>query len=104
MDPLDSTTRDYNPAYAQVLEIVPNSTTILVLGILSIIFAGLIGLILGIIALNMAGKAKDLYESTPDRYTKGSISNASAGRVCAIIGVVISGLVFLFIVLIIANR
>ncbi|HRH38859.1 MAG TPA: hypothetical protein PK760_10965, partial [Flavobacteriales bacterium] len=47
---------------------VPNATTVLVLGILSIVFCwcyGFIGLILGIIAVSISGKAKKIYEANP---------------------------------------
>ena len=104
MEPLDKGTYNYSqPNYSQPLQAIPNSTTVLVLGILSIILAGLIGLILGIIALNMAGNGKAAYEREPSRYTPGSLSNLNGGRVCAIIGVVISSLAFLVLISMLAR-
>lgn len=70
----------------RVPEDLPNSTAILVLGILSIIFAGLIGIILAIIALSMAKNARHAYEDYPGEYTEASYSRVNAGRICAIVG------------------
>jgi len=67
-------------------EDLPNSTAILVLGILSIIFAGLIGIILAIIALSMSRNARHAYEDYPGEYTEASYSRVNAGRICAIVG------------------
>jgi hypothetical protein len=80
---------------------VPNAGGILTLGILSIVLAGLIGLILGIIALSMAGKARAEYEMYPDKYTASSMGNANGGKVCAIIGVCLSviGILAVFAIL-----
>ncbi len=83
---------------------LPNSMPVLVLGILSIISCfcyGIIGLVLGIIALVMAKKDKALYLANPNVYTPGSISNLNAGRICALIGVILSALYLLFILAII---
>lgn len=80
---------------------VPNATAVLVLGILSIVFCwcyGIIGLVLGIIAVMMGGKAKALYEANPGMYTVGSYNNLKAGRICGIIGLCLSALYVLFIV------
>lgn len=74
---------------------LPNSTTILVLGICSIATCwctGIIGLGLGITALVMSKKARLINESYPDSFTENSINNAKAGKICAIIGVCLSSL------------
>lgn len=74
---------------------LPNSTTILVLGICSIATCwctGLIGLGLGISALVMSKKARLMHEAYPDSFTENSINNAKAGKICAIIGVCLSSL------------
>jgi hypothetical protein len=55
-------------------------TTPLVLGILSIVFAGIVGLILGILGLNKSKKVLKLVES----------SKAKAGKITSIIGIVLS--------------
>ncbi|MGK0254137.1 MAG: hypothetical protein ACI9OE_001627 [Mariniflexile sp.] len=77
---------------------LPNSTLILVFGILSIVTCccyGIAGLILGIIAIVLASKATQLYTSNPDGFT--GISNVKTGKILAIIGVVLSLLYLLFI-------
>lgn len=81
---------------------VPNSTTVLVLGILSIVLCwcyGLIGLILGIIAVVLSNKAKVLYEANPGMYTVSSYNNLKGGRICGIIGLCLSG-VYVVVVII----
>jgi hypothetical protein len=80
---------------------LPNATTTLVLGILSLVFCifyGIIGLVLGIIALILANKDRRLYNIDPSAYTKNSFSNSNAGRICAIIGIVLSSIYLLFII------
>lgn len=88
-----------------VLPPVPNSTGVLVLGILSIVFCwlwGIAGLIMGIIALSMAGKGDRLYKDYPGQYSPASYSNLKAGRVCAIIGTILSALYVIIIAIYIA--
>ncbi len=80
---------------------LPNATAVLVLGILSIVFCwcyGVIGVILGIIALVLAGKDLKLYNESPELYTVSSLSNLKAGKVTAIIGLVLSGLFLLYVI------
>ncbi len=80
---------------------LPNSTAILVLGIISIALCwcyGVIGVTLGIIALVLSGKSMSLYKINPSAYTVGSYNNAKAGKICAIIGLSLSGLVLIWIV------
>jgi hypothetical protein len=82
---------------------VPNATAVLVLGILSIVgcwVLGILGLVLGIIALVLGGKGRKYYNEAPQKYSLASYRNLSAGRVCAIIGISLSGLwLLIFIVL-----
>ncbi len=78
-----------------------NDTAILVLGICSIVFSmcyGIVGLGLGIAALIMSKGALKEYRAAPHLYAPSSLSNVNAGRTCAIIGLVIGGLVLLTIV------
>jgi uncharacterized protein YqhQ len=78
---------------------LPNATAVLVLGILSICFCaawGIPGIALGIIALVLFKKDKSLYESDPVSYEQ-SFKNSSAGKVCAIVGLSLSAVSFLFI-------
>lgn len=81
---------------------LPNSTLVLVMGILSIIgccFYGLPGLIFGIVAIIFGKKDKKLYLSNPDEYT--GIGNVNAGFIMGIIGVVLSVLYLaLFLIII----
>lgn len=85
--------------YGNLQQQLPNATAVLVLGIISLVFCGIVGLVCGIIALNMAGKAKALYEANPGMYTQSSYSNVSSGRTCALIGVILSSLVFVFFII-----
>jgi uncharacterized membrane protein YjgN (DUF898 family) len=83
---------------------LPNATTVLVLGILSIVLCfcyGIIGLILGIIALVLASKDKKLYVGSPGEYTEASFKNLNAGRICAIIGLILSALYIIYVIVII---
>ncbi len=82
---------------------LPNSTAVLVLGILSIVFCwcgGIIGLALGIIALVLSGKAKVLYNENPSAYTLTSFNNLKGGRICAIIGTILSGLYLIYVIIV----
>jgi Flp pilus assembly pilin Flp len=81
---------------------LPNSTGVLVLGILSIVFCwcwGIIGLILGIIAIVMAGKATQIYNNAPNTYSEASFKNVKAGKICAIIGICLSAVYFVFLII-----
>jgi len=89
-----------NQTPANPLPPVPNSTAVLVLGILSIVGCwcyGLPGIILGIIALVLGSKAKALYKNNPSQYSVGSSKNLNAGYICAIIGTCLSGICILVI-------
>jgi M penetrans paralogue family 26 len=81
---------------------LPNSTVVLILGIASIPFCccyfGLIGLALGIVAIFLYGKANTLYQQDPGAFTEKSYKNLKAGRICAIIGVILSCLMVLYAV------
>ena len=77
---------------------LPNATGSLVLGIISIVgscFAwGVVGLICAIIGLVLSKKDKTLYAANPEAYTESSYKQSNAGRVCSIIGLIFSILVF----------
>jgi hypothetical protein len=84
---------------------LPNATGVLVLGILSIVMCflyGIIGIILGIIALVLHKKDKELYASNPIAY-EASFKNSNAGKVCAIIGLSLSALYLLFILFVVVG-
>ncbi|WP_100611478.1 CCC motif membrane protein [Confluentibacter lentus] len=77
---------------------LPNATLILVFGILSIITCccyGIIGLILGIVAVILASKATKLYAENPELYT--GFQNVKIGKILAIIGIILSALYLLFV-------
>lgn len=85
---------------------LPNATAALILGIVSILGCfcyGLVGLICGIIAIILSNKDLKMYKANPGGYTPGSYSNLKAGRVCAIIGLSLSALYFLFVIFLIAT-
>ncbi len=72
---------------------LPNATATLVLGILSIISCccfGLPGLIFGIIALVISQNSLRLYRENPAEYS--DFGNLQAGRIMAIIGIILSSL------------
>ena len=86
------------------LQVLPYSSTILVLGILSIFMfciTGVISLVMGIIALILAQQATRLYHETPRLYTSASFQNVNTGKTCAIIGILLSALSFLITILIV---
>jgi hypothetical protein len=75
---------------------LPNSTLILIFGILSVIGCccyGIVGLVFGIIAMSMAQKATNLYNANPEMYT--GYQNVKTGKILAIIGIVLSALAFI---------
>ncbi len=99
--------QQFNQQFAQPFgqQQIPNSTAVLVLGIISIVGCfcyGIIGLILGIIALVLSGKANALYQANPGTYSEASLKNLKAGKICAIIGTCLSALYFIFLVIYIA--
>ena len=78
---------------------LPNSTGVLILGILSIITCccyGVIGLALGVVALILAKKATKTYLEAPENYT--GYSNIKTGRILAIIGLVLNIILIGFVI------
>lgn len=106
--PNESSTQNINQQYNNFyggLQPTPNSTAVLVLGIISIPTCfcwGVVGLVCGIIALVLASKGNALYKSNPSGYTISSYNNLKAGKVCGIIGVCLSGLYLLYVIFIMA--
>lgn len=81
---------------------LPNSTGVLVMGILSIVFCfcyGIIGIVLGIIAIVLANKANKLYLGNPNTYSESSYKNMKAGKTCGIIGLCLSSLYLIIIII-----
>ncbi len=90
------------PAHPKNQVPLPNASTVLTLGIVSVVLCwchGIVGLILAIVALVLASKDMALYNSNPSIYTPASYSNVKTGRNIAIIGLVLAG-VFLFFMII----
>ena len=76
-------------------ETLPNSTAVLVLGICSIVFGCFfVGLILGIIGLNMASKGRKMYNNNPELYDGYGALNA--GWIMSIIGTILGGLYVIY--------
>jgi len=68
-----------------------NSTTVLVLGICSIVFSCIVaGLVLGIIGLVLSNKSKKIYNENPEYYE--GYGNLNAGYIMSIIGTVLGGI------------
>ncbi|PWL24691.1 MAG: hypothetical protein DCO96_12880 [Fluviicola sp. XM-24bin1] len=76
---------------------IPGATTALVCGIISIPLAGLIGIILGIVAVSSAGSSIRRYEENRHKYLESSYKNAKAGQVCGYIGLGVSVLWLIYI-------
>jgi M penetrans paralogue family 26 len=86
--------QDYlTPKPLQTLPGLPNATTSLVLGIL----CG-VGVVLGIIGIVLSNKDLALYRANPGMYSEASFSNTKTGRICSIIGIIVSGLFVVFYV------
>jgi len=83
----------YQPVNAPPLLTLPNSTSALVLGIISIASlccCSIVGFILGIIGLVLGINAVALYKQSPGVYTESSYQNANAGKICSMIGLILS--------------
>jgi M penetrans paralogue family 26 len=77
---------------------LPNATATLVLGILSIVIC----FICGIVALVISNKDIALYKANPELYSAASYNNIKAGRICALIGIILQVLVIIGYILFIA--
>jgi hypothetical protein len=92
---------------SKMQQALPNSGGILAMGILSIVLFcccyGGVSLVLGIIALVMSSKANRVYFEDPDMYTEASYKNMKAGRVTAIIGLVLAGIMVIVGIVAIAS-
>ncbi len=92
--------QNYQPP---VFRKLPNSGAILTLGILSILSlcccGPTLGPILAVIALALSPGATRAIKSNPGLYSNGSIGNFKAGRICAIIGLILGGImIFTYII------
>ncbi|MBV9986833.1 MAG: hypothetical protein JO301_04090 [Chitinophagaceae bacterium] len=74
---------------------LPNATTILVLGICSVVLGCFaVGLVTGIIGLVLSRKSKAIYRDNPELYD--DYGNLQAGFILSIIGICIGGLATLY--------
>lgn len=76
-----------------------NDSGVLVLGLFSIFFCcfmGVPGLMSGIAALVLGNRARREFREQPEIYDPESLSQVNTGRVCGIIGLVLSSLVLLY--------
>ncbi len=99
---MQTTNQQINPDQSSNQVPLPNATTVLVLGIGSIILCwcqGIVGLIMAIIALVIANRDLALYYAAPQQYTESSYSNLKTGRTIAIVGLVLAA-VFTFMLII----
>ena len=81
---------------------LPNSSAVLILGILSLLLCwayGIISVILGIIALVMASGAEREIVRRPGEYSEVSCRNLRTGKFCAILGLAF-GILSFFIMMI----
>ncbi|MFZ6051172.1 CCC motif membrane protein [Halocola ammonii] len=81
---------------------LPNATATLILGIVSIplccCFNGIFGMVAAIVALAISAKDRKKYFENPEVYDRGSYKNLNAGRVCAIIGLILGALALLSVI------
>lgn len=79
---------------------LPGASTVLAMGIVSLVSSliccGLLGTIFALIALNKAKEAQKLYQQNPEGYT--DYSNVTAGRTLAYVGLTLS-LIFLLLLI-----
>jgi len=69
--------------------VTPNSTEVMVLGILSIVLCwcwGIVSVILGIVTLALASQGEKHYRLNPSLYSEVSYRNLRTGKICAIVG------------------
>ena len=78
---------------------LPNANAVLILGILSLLGCccyGILGVILGVVALILAKKDMELYRAQPELYS--NYSNLNTGRILAIIGLAISAVYMIIVI------
>lgn len=87
-----------NQPHASGKIMLPNATTVLVLGICSIVVGCFgIGLVLGIIGIVLAGKGRKMYKESPASYE--GWGQLNAGYIMSIIGTCIGGLYVIYIII-----
>jgi|GEM_PF-393792 hypothetical protein len=93
--PLDDVSQSKRP--------LPNATVTLILGIISIPFCccyfGVISILTSVIALIVSSKDLKRYRENPDAFDRGSYKNLNAGRICAVIGLILGVIYIIGIIL-----
>jgi hypothetical protein len=85
---------------------LPNSTAVLVLGILSIVFCwcyGIPGIVMGTIALVLSNQSVKYFNTNPDPRLWIGYGNMQAGKICAIIGTCLSAIFMFWVIYAIAT-
>lgn len=84
---------------------LPNAQTVLILGIVAIIGTcccnGIVGVICGLIGMNLYNKDNQLYQQNPELYL--DYNNLSTGRILCIIGLAIGVLSVIWTIYILAT-
>ena len=83
-------------------QVVPNSTEVMVLGILSIVFCwcwGILSVILGIVTIVLANQGERQYQLNPSAYSEVSYRNLKTGKTCAIVGLCLAALTIIGVIL-----
>jgi hypothetical protein len=74
---------------------LPNSTTVLVMGICSIVFSCFfVGVVLGIIGIVLSGKGRKMYKDNPSLYE--GYGQLNAGFIMSIIGTALGALYVIY--------
>jgi len=80
-------------------QVFPNATTVLVLGICSIVFSCLfVGIVLGIIGIVLAGKPRTMYKENSSLYD--GYSSLNAGFIMSIIGTALGGIYTVYYIIV----
>lgn len=84
---------------------LPNAQTVLILGIVAIVgsccCSGVVGLVCGLIGLNLYKKDNALYLQSPEMYL--DYNNLNTGRILCIIGIVLGALQLAYFIFIMAT-
>jgi len=98
----ENVNQQFNQQFSQPLgqQQLPNSTAVLVMGIISLVFSVIwcywigstVAVVLGIISLVLTKGCQKQYDENQSLYTQASYNNMKAGKVCAIIGLILGAL------------
>ncbi|MCA6363436.1 MAG: hypothetical protein IM638_10390 [Bacteroidetes bacterium] len=84
------------PPVTQPLPHLPSSRLLVVLGVASIVFAGLVGAAISAAVFIQSGRSLREYEKRPSRWSKISVKRIRTARTLAVVGACISAVVLLF--------